>query len=332
MKKSMCLPALSLLALALAAAPGSALADEDPPAPHAVAALPVSLAPVAQTPLPAPVNRIVASDLTILRLNPLGLETQLRLGYQRRLHDSENAALRDNFAYLGTYTRINPAAVRVAALAEVQPLSILNLRFTAESLHFFGTQGNLQSFQSAADNYSDTAMRARKAAGASYAASGIHVSFEPLLQAKLGDLVVRDRAFFGWFSMDLRAGDRVWYEGTLDTAVPRRGVVLANDLDLLYFGINGLAIGPRWSLVAPQYGAADVRPGEDPANLRNGYMRLGLLAAYTFFDRGFTAFNKPTALLITSWYLNHRFRDGTDVSGAMPYVIVGFSFQSDLLP
>jgi hypothetical protein len=58
---------------------------------------------------------------------------------------------------------------------------------------------------------------------------------------------------------------------------------------------------------------------------------VGLLAAYTFFDEGYTAFNKPTVVLISSWYLKHRYRTGQDVSQAVPYVVLGFAFTSDLI-
>ena len=58
---------------------------------------------------------------------------------------------------------------------------------------------------------------------------------------------------------------------------------------------------------------------------------VGLLAAYVFYDEGYTAFNKPAVFFNIAWYLQHRFRTGADVSRAMPYLALGFAFQSDLL-
>ena len=65
------------------------------------------------------------------------------------------------------------------------------------------------------------------------------------------------------------------------------------------------------------------------------------MLSYTFFDRGFTRFNKPTLMLVTGFYLSHRYRAGQEPAAilpgvyvhnrAMPYIVVGFSFQSDLL-
>ena len=50
-----------------------------------------------------------------------------------------------------------------------------------------------------------------------------------------------------------------------------------------------------------------------------------------FFDEGYTSFNKPAVILNVAWYLQHRYRTGAEVSQAVPYVVLGFAFQSDLL-
>ena len=194
----------------------------------------------------------------------------------------------------------------------------------------------MQSRQSATDELSDSAMKANKTGPlGNYAAGGFHASFEPLVQFKLGPVGVRSRAFFGYFDMDLQRGDRVWYEATLDTAVPGKGFIFANDLDVLYgidLGRMRLNIGPRYTVVAPLYTADQVLASQAVADAgNNGHQRLGLLAALTLYDDGYTSFNKPTLLLISSWYLDHRYRMGEDVSKAMPYVVLGFAFQSDLL-
>jgi hypothetical protein len=71
-----------------------------------------------------------------------------------------------------------------------------------------------------------------------------------------------------------------------------------------------------------------------------------LFAAYTMRDTPQTAFNKPTLIVIASWYLTHRWRTGvpdeTDISGdynkndfisrAFPYILVGLAFESDFYP
>lgn len=291
---------------------------------------------IAQTQPPIPDNRLVINNMTLLRWNPIGLENQTRAGFAHKLYDrDDNRMLRDNFVWGGTYLRTNPASVRAAAMVEVQPLSMVNLRFSAEYMRFYGNFTFVQSRPSATAALSDTDMKANATGPlANYGSSGVHLTFEPLIQAKVGPIAVRNRAFLGWFDMGLQRGDRVWYEATLDVAVPGKGWVFANDFDVLYQQQRGEALltaGIRVSSVMPQYDATARLAGESADTLANGHHRAGLLAAYTFYDRGYTAFNKPSLLLITSWYLTHRYRTGGDVSQAVPYFVLGFAFQSDLL-
>ncbi len=283
-------------------------------------------------PRPIPDRRLVVNNLTLFRWNPIGLENQLRAGFAQKLYDHEHRALRDNFAWFGTYVRLNPASARAAAMVEVQPVSMLNLRFSAEYLHFFGNFTFIQSRSDASGDLSDTTMKANKTGPlGNYAGGGLHYTFEPLVQAKVGPVAVRNRAFFGWFDLDLQRGDQVFYEATLDTAIGAKGMVFANDFDVIYqrpMDEAMLSLGVRVSSVLPQYTGALQASGE---KVDNGHHRAGLLAAYTLYDDGYTRFNKPTVLLITSWYLQHRYRTGQDVSRAVPYFVLGFAWQSDLL-
>lgn len=316
--------ALSLLLPALAAA------EPDQAAQPAVRE-PVAAA-VPAAPPPIPKHRFVLNDLTVFRLNPLGLESQLRAGYQRKLYDDERAALRDNFAFVGTYLRLNPAFIRAAAMIELQPLSMLNLRFTAEGMKFFSTFGFMQSFDSASAVYTDTQLRTGRDASEQYAGSGLHFSVEPLLQAKVGNVAIRNRAYLGYWRMTTQpATDVVFYDAMLDTLVPARGFILMNDLDVLYTGLPKWTFGTRFTSVVPFYGPEHVRADEDAAQIDNSHHRLGALLAYTFFDDGYSRYTKPTILVITSWYLKHNARTGQDVNRLMPYLVLGFAFQSDLL-
>ncbi len=131
--------------------------------------------------------------------------------------------------------------------------------------------------------------------------------------------------------MDLRAGDTVFYEATLDTLLPDEGLTIANDADLLWATDVGFTAGIRHSFVRPVYRAKHYQPGEAPGFVENRHQRLGALFAYTLYDHGYSRFNRPTVLLITSWYLSHRWRTGEDIDGAVPYVALGFAFQSDFL-
>jgi hypothetical protein len=346
------------------------------PPPGAAATLPASpslmrgssvgVSPSGQA-IPSPTWRLTLNNLLVLRLNPVGLEDQVRFGFQRRLPelpDQPGRLFADRFVFFGIAPRLNPAFIKIGPSIEIQPLSILNLRVAAEYVGFFSTFGFLQSYPSAQDDYSDKLLATCASTDAmvrescsyrdadrmqqlgsserrNYKASGFHMMIEPLVQLKLGPIALRNKLALEYWYMNVREGDRVFFDVTLDTLVPARGWVLANDLDLLWVSKFGLVTGVRYSVVMPFYSGNEVRPGESAAMLQNGLQRLGPTLAYTFFDRGFTRFNKPTLLLVTGFYLSHRYRMGQEPAAilpgvfvqnpAMPYIVLGFSFQSDLL-
>ncbi|WP_157774725.1 hypothetical protein [Melittangium boletus] len=268
--------------------------------------------------------------MAILRLNPLGLENQTRFGYQSVLYRNDSALFRDNYLYLGASSKLNPAGIKIGPMVELQPLSVFTLRLLGEYVGFFSTFNAMQSFSSPNQEYSDALLAARGASGENYAASGLHFMIEPLLQMKVGPLLLRNRFSLEYWSMALRGTDRVWYDPTPDTLLPGRGFTLGNEADILFAGRPSLLLGARYNLLKPLYRARDFAAGEVESR-NNGYQRLGLLAAYIFWEEPYTAFNRPTLLLNVAWYLQHRYRAGAEVSRSVPYVALAFSFQSDLL-
>jgi len=143
----------------------------------------------------------------------------------------------------------------------------------------------------------------------------------------------------------VRAGETLVYEPTFDTLLPDKGWTFAMDNDLLYTGTPNLAVGLRHTWVHPFYKEANfATPAAfDAYDNENAHHRLGLFLAKTFRDDGPSHFNKPTFILILSWYLAHKYRTGEPdtipagntaddyISRAMPYVILGFAFESDFL-
>lgn len=314
--------------------------------------------------LPPPEKRVVLNNLTVLRLNPVGLEDQIRLGYQQRITEQTNPFLRDNFVFAGIAPRLNPAFIKIGPSIEIQPLSLFNLRVGFEYIHFFSTFGFLQSFGSAVADYDDKSLAvcaskdvevlkkcvSTDAAGLplqsptaplNYPASGVHLMIEPTLQGRFGPLAFRNKLAIEYWYMRLRGDQRVWYDVTLDTLVPGNGWVVTNDLDVLFVTKFRLMVGARYSIVKPIYTEEEYRFSVDRAAQDNTVQRLGPLLYYTFFDRGYTGFNKPTLLLVVNWYVDHRYRAGQAPASilpgvfvqhpAMPYIILGFSFQSDFI-
>jgi len=291
--------------------------------------------------------RLMVSDLTIVRLNPTGLETRARIGVQKKLFPSELKLTENNFLFAGIFPKLNPASGHIAVGAEVQPASIFNLRVFGEASKYFGTFGYLQSFTSANANYSDATLADNKdnptPATEPQAATGIRFSMQPMLQLKLGKIAVRALAMFDYWNFSTRASTA--YEPTLDTLLPDQGWTVSTDTDVLYVPGNGLAAGLRHSWVKPMYSREHFDSDADQAAYdgQNSHQRLGLFAAYTFHDEGPSRFNKPTVILIVSWYLKHKYRAGEpDMldpghdagdyrSRAIPYVVAGFAFESDFI-
>jgi len=291
--------------------------------------------------------RLMLSDLTILRLNPIGLETRGRVGLQKRLYYSEKKVTKTNFLFVGAYPKLNPASASLGLGGEIQPASVVSLKAYGEVQQFFGTFGHLQSFASADANYSDERIDQLKDDPLLKPQSThmLHASIQPMLMAKVGPMAIRANFQLDYWNFDVRDGDTTAYEPTYDTLLPNNGWTFTTDTDLLYTGQKGLAIGLRHTFVKPIYKAKHFtdQAAFDAYDNQNTHQRLGLFAAYTLRDDGPSRFNKPTVILIASWYLKHKYRTGEPdtlyadttaddyVTRAFPYVILGFAFESDFI-
>jgi hypothetical protein len=301
--------------------------------------------------------RLMLSDLSLLRINPIGLETRARFGLQKRLYPSETKVGKNNFGFVGVYPRFNPASATLGIGGELQPVALLNVKGFVEVQKYFGTFGLLPGFTSPAQNYSDQTIqdRADVPGTEAQAATIFHAGLAPLLQAKFAGGKIAARVLFqlDYWQLKLRDGETVAYDQTFDTLLPDGGLTLSTDTDVLYTGRPGLAIGLRHTWVKPIYKARhfadDDLSSQENAEVfarfgsSNAHQRLGVFAAYSFNDRGPSRFNKPTIIAIVSMYLDHRYRTGAPgalrpgeraddfTSRALPYLLVGFAFESDLL-
>lgn len=309
-------PLLTALTLSLMLGTAAPVAAQQPVASASEEPVPVALPPLPET-------RLFLSSLSVVRYNPLGLETQNRLMYQRRLFDSPSILFRDTFASIGAGFKASPAYVKVGPLVEFQPIALLNLRGGYEYIRYFGTMGFLQSYPDPLRDFSDDVRDAAR--DGAYSTSGHHFLLEPTLQAKVKSIALRTKFSVEYWNVDLRDGSSgTFYDPTLDTLVPGKGWVFTNDTDLIYMA-GALTVGARFSGVWPRYGD-DVTL---PANFEgNNHMRVGPLVAYSFHTRENSTFNRPTLLAIAGWYIEHPNR----AEKAMPYLLAGFSFSSDLMP
>ena len=187
-----------------------------------------------------PRHQVRLSSLTAATYNPLGLQTDLQLGYRYRLFDSKSLLLRHAFVGVFHSLRINPAYTRLGSGVELQPMAVLTLRALYELRGYFGTAGMLQSWASpyAAHDDDTNAARAEEA----YRTLGHQVMLQAVLRARLGPVAVLNELTTHWFHMDLGSGDRVFYDAFFDTLVPGRGWLVANHAHLLLLGGRRLVV------------------------------------------------------------------------------------------
>jgi len=325
MRSAMNVLAVLGLLLVLHARPAAAAPDSpdgEPPAPTTVEPSP--------PPREIPARRVSISHLVVATYNALGAEYQLKPGLQYRLNKSDDLLLHDTFTFAGAFIRLSPVYATAGPLVEWQPLAIINLRARAEALGYFKSLGVLQSWRSPYDDHSDTAQSLRNAAGENYSTYGLHATVEPTLQAQVGPIAVQNHFSLDYWNMRLHSGDTVWYDAGPDHAIPGNGFTLLEEASLVYLR-GPLTAGLNFRYAAPLFTEANFRPGEDPHGLNESNSRLGAIFAYTFFNRGYTPFDQPTVFVLVQWWLHHHYRTGQDVSGVIPFVAVGFSFQQDFI-
>ncbi|GMU03113.1 hypothetical protein KH5H1_72340 [Corallococcus caeni] len=307
----------ALLALLGLGAPGAAQQPQPP--------VTEDVPPPVQPSLPE--RRVFFTTLNVVRYNPLGLESQNRLVYQKRLFDSPSMLLRDTYASAAASLKLSPAFFKLGPVVELQPVAMFNVRAGYEYIQYFGTFGSIQSYPDSFQPYDDD-LRS-KTNDAAYGTSGHHFFVEPMLQAKVKSVALRTKLAIEYWNVSLRDGGTrgTFYDPTLDTLVPGKGWVLANDTDLLWLA-GQWTLGARLSAVWPRYDedttAVEPLPGRSLPT--NQHVRVGPIVAYAFDTKPGGLMTKPTVLLIAGWYLKHENR-----VNAMPYLLGGFSFSTELL-
>jgi hypothetical protein len=268
------------------------------------------------------------------RTNPIGLGIGTRLALRRQLYHSDAVALRDNAAAGAVTAVVTPAFTRVGAAAEVSPASFATLFATWERYDFFGTVGMAQSFPSAASN-SGPAELARRAAlppGSSespYALKGQQVTVGATLGVQVGHWLVRDQARLFWNQADLRGGDRVFWDPSVDLIVGNGGWAVADDLDVAWTD-GRLTAGLTFNVLKSLLRSSDYLPGERSSPVDAWRARLGPSVNYTWSEPVGSRF-VPSAFAQVQWWLVHPYRTGQEAPALVPWIYLGVSAAGDLL-
>lgn len=300
------------------------------------------------SPPPSPRHALTYESLLVARVNPLGLEERLWIGYRYRLYDRPGKIFDGSRIAVFANPILSPAVARLGGTLEVTPLAILRLRATYGFVQYYETFEYLQSFDSPYADFSDQRHDDGEDAGENYPGRGGQAELAARLQLKAWRIAVRNESTFLYSHLALRGDDDVFYSPRYDALMPNHGWVLVNDSDVLY--VHDLArgrsvvAGVRNTLTKQFYPGAVYQSGEtaeDPIGVMD---RLGPLFAFSFYDDPTRRFNKPTILFITQWHLSQPWRTGkvevTDDMGdthtrgssqALPTIVLGFYFQGDII-
>jgi len=274
-------------------------------------------------PLRLPEHRVVYGNLLVLRYNPLGVEDRIELEYRYRLMHSDALLWNDTYVSLGLTPTVNAALTRLGATLAIKPFAIATLSAGYYYVVWYGAFGHLRSFESPDADYSDSAID--RGSGQAIATTGHELQLRLSLVAKVGPVALSNNLEAYFADMRLKGGDHYYYQPRLDLLAHDLHWILSNDTDLVYVTKFGLVAGLR-NTVSHAFDAAGSGAGGESTPTD----RLGPLLAYVFFDRPRSAFNKPTLLLVTGFWLKHRFRTGEDVHQGVPYLVLAFKCEGEL--
>jgi hypothetical protein len=279
-----------------------------------------------------PRHRIAYSNVFGARFNPLGLADLLSLDYRYRLYDRAEPLWREAGVGVVFEPSVSASVERIGGGIEIEPLTILRLRASYYLMGFTGAVGSVQSFTSPLANFSDPSLSLGKERGRNYATYGSQAELGAIAQVKFGPVGLRNEVIFLRSDMKLRAGDTVFYDPSDDALTPGAGWLVTNDTDLVYFTTVGLTAGLHASVVEPFYPASAYAPGDPRENPNGPMLRVGPLAAYTFFERPGARVDGLKTFIIVNWWVLHRYRAGEEMSRAMPYLVTGIAWSGDLIP
>lgn len=319
---------------------GSECLEPDRPPPSALPApeptlmkLPASRADTGAASAEPVTEELTYLSFTVLRLNPLGLQSQFDLDWKTQLYDPGDSLIKsNNFFSIGVSPILSPALARLGVSAKLQPLAILKLEVRWDYLAWFGNFDLIQSYPDANADFSDSAIARGGEAGLNYATDGWQLTLDAEARAKVGPVIVRNRFRAAYIEAALKGDDRVFYDQYFDLLLPRRGWFFTNDADLLFQIGDKLIVGVRWAFMGVNYEADNFTTSAERITDSQPMHRVGPLVAYTFHDEPGSSFNRPTILAMVNWHLVHPWRTGQDVSQALPYVVVGFAFGGRVLP
>lgn len=278
-----------------------------------------------------PRHELRYSSATFARYNALGLSTRGWLGYQYNLYtQSQSVLLGDCYLNLGLAPEITPAIMRAGPQVVLKPLAILELSALYERLQYLGTFGHIHYMGSPQEPYSDDVLLEYKERGEFRSSGYTQLNLAARLQGKVGPVAARSKLTGVYIhQVDLKPGQRTFYDPNLDSPAAVGSWTLITDSDLLYLGVPGWTLGLRHTWQRPYFQSRHYAPGEAQRPGADTQHRVGPLVAWNLSSDPEER-SSSTAFLLVQWWLKHPSRTGQEVSQAIPMIVVGYALGGSL--
>jgi hypothetical protein len=276
--------------------------------------------PRPKKPVPPPTHRLWYRSATFGRINPLGLQSILDIGWRYQIIKRTGMFYNDSYFFVGPTVNASPSFMRVGLRVETMPISLLRFHAQYQFIGYLGSFDNLSSFPSRDSAHSDQTM---SEAANSYLTTGGVFNLGWRFQIKIGAFALRNTSEVAMFHLNLRDGDVAFYEQYWDRLIPNGGWAIQNDLDIL--------AAPGRTRVGLRYTYSDTLLG-DGSLADQTHHRLGPVFVYEFHDRKPGArFNHPSLFFAAQWWLKHPYRTGQEQPWALPMMALGLLFDGDLI-
>ena len=188
--------------------------------------------------------RLTYSNLSVLRVNPQGLQNDFKAEVRMDLYGKTRASCSKRV--IGRSHPLFHPCIRSCRRANRSSASRHTLPGGSNGLDgVLGTFNHVLGFPDLNGDGSDAGLKDRQDAGDSIQTTGRITTLTGEVRGKVGPVVARSKAAWIHTSMDLLEGDRFWYEGINDVFMPENGWGLHVDTDLLWMDGSPWVAGVR---------------------------------------------------------------------------------------
>jgi hypothetical protein len=194
-----------------------------------------------------------ASLILESRFVPIGVALRSDVTWRVPLwRESDHLLLNGTYIEAGFTGQLSPGSAHPGLMLKVVPLVPLELRVQGQQLRYFGNFGSLAEYEGEDANWSPDERRRAWDEKLGRHETGYKLSFEAVLKAKAGPVVLLVEGKHMWLGAPDVARGNAWYESSSDLLVAREDIVQTLNANLLYLwygdpsGAEFLMTGARY--------------------------------------------------------------------------------------